>query len=64
MPTGRTEVVIADLVSSGQLYATVVWSKSVGNFHFDVGFKFEKVSRDMAERLQRIAEHHRFRRAI
>lgn len=64
VPTGRTEIILRDFTTPGQLYGEVVWSKPSGNFHHEVGFRFEKMPRAMAERLQTIAMNHRFRRAI
>ncbi len=61
---GRIDVVLTDYTRQGQLVADVVWSKPVGNFHYEIGLKFRKLTRDMSARLGSIAMSHRFRRAI
>jgi hypothetical protein len=63
IPTPRTEVVLTDYTRPGQLFAHVIWSKPLGNFHHEVGLKFEKVSKEMATKLKEIAKNPRFRRA-
>lgn len=62
--TGRVEVVLTDYTRPGELVAEVVWMKPSGNFHFELGLKFRKLSREMAARIGSIAMSHRFRRAI
>ena len=63
VPKLRSEVVLTDYTRPGQLFASVIWSKPLGNFHHEVGLKFEKISRDMATKLNEIAKNPRFRRA-
>lgn len=61
---GRVEVVLVDYTRQGQLVADVIWTKPVGNFHYEVGVRFRKLTREMSSRLGSIAMSHRFRRAI
>jgi hypothetical protein len=61
---GRVDVVLTDYTRPGELTADVVWTKPAGNFHFEIGLKFRKLTRDMAGRIGAIATAHRFRRAI
>lgn len=63
VPKPRTEVILTDYTRPGQLFANVIWSKPMGNFHHEVGLKFEKISREMQERLKEIAKNPRYRRA-
>lgn len=62
--TGRVDLVLTDYTRAGQLTADVVWSRPVGNFQYEVGLKFRKLTREMSGRLSTIAMGHRFRRAI
>ena len=43
---GNIEVVLTDYTRDGQLPADVVWARPTGNFHFEVGLKFRKLSRN------------------
>jgi hypothetical protein len=61
---GRIDIVLTDYTRQGQLTADVAWMKPVGNFHYEVGLKFRKLTRAMSSRLGSIAMAHRFRRAI
>ena len=61
---GRIDIVLADYTRRGDLTADVVWSRPAGNFHYEIGLKFRKLTREMASRLAAIAMSHRFRKAI
>ncbi len=62
MPGGRVDLVLTDYTRQGELRAEVIWLKPIGNFHYEAGVRFHKMSRDMAGRLNAIALEHRFRR--
>ncbi len=62
--TGDVDVVLTDYTRQGDIIADVVWMKPSGNFHFEVGLKFRKLSRALSSRVASIALSHRFRRAI
>lgn len=61
---GCVDVVLTEYTRAGELVADVVWLKPSGNFHFEAGLKFRKMSRELAARLAAIAMAHRFRRAV
>jgi hypothetical protein len=60
---GRVDVALTDYLRPGELHGEVVWLKPMGNFHYEVGVRFSRLSRDMSGRLNAIALAHRFRRA-
>ena len=62
--TGRVNLVLTDYTRSGELTADVVWARPIGNFQYEVGLKFRKLTREMSGRISAIAMGHRFRRAI
>lgn len=62
--TGHMDIVLTDYTRPGEIVADVVWVKPSGNFHFEVGLKFRKLSRELTSRLGSIALSHRFRRAV
>src|SRR5688572_11868615 len=60
---GGVDITLIDYTRPGDLAADVVWLKPSGNFHYEAGLKFRKMSRDLTARLASIAMTHRFRRA-
>jgi hypothetical protein len=60
---GRVDVALTDYLRPGELQGEVVWLKPMGNFHYEAGLRFSRLSRDMSGRLNAIALAHRFRRA-
>lgn len=63
-PMEPVEIQMLGFDLPGPLKAIPAWSKRVGFFKSEVGFRFEDITPEMGACLTRIAATHRFRRVI